>query len=202
MKQTQARALPIAIISCIVITSLAQGEPQAASQPPGREITLFRIGMSEDDVVSRIQTIPAFHRPDNARPIINHVDKDSTSLVAQPWRIESDRPRKMQFLFTAHLLEQAELEYRAEDGDSQHKLYDRLSGPFVSEYTRATDHVAPDGLRSLWLSSSANDLLVLESSSDSFAVKIRLDKPQTLKGGQQAGGAYFDPAAGSKSAHP
>ena len=171
---------------CLVLFGAAallgcRDKPIAPPPPPapaaGLETTLFRIGMSEDDVQAAVRAVPNYRNPDGAGFAVARAGNDRSRLEAKPGRPEEDRPAVMRFSFEARQLIQAELTYQAPDAAARAALYDRLLGGVAGSYARSTNRVLEWGGRTAWLHAPDHMLLVYESRADERAVTLRTSPP-------------------------
>ena len=153
------------------------GPPPPPPPAAGREVTLFRIGQSEDDVQNGVRAVPNFRRPDGAGFIVVRIGDTRSRLEAKSWNPEADRPVSMRFVFEAQKLIQAELTYQAPDAAARAELFDRLLGGMAGSYSRSTNHVLDWGGRTAWLHAPDHMLLVYEPRADARAVTLRMSPP-------------------------
>ena len=153
------------------------GPPPPPPPAAGREVTLFRIGQSEDDVQNGVRAVPNYRPPDGAGFIVDRIGDTRSRLEAKPWNLEADRPVSMRFVFEARTLIQAELTYQAPDAAARAELFDRLLGGVAGSYARSTNRVLDWGGRTAWLHAPDHMLLVYEPRADARAVTLRMSPP-------------------------
>lgn len=171
---------------CLVLFGAAallgcRDKPTAPPPPPppaaGLEATIFRIGMSEDDVQNVVRSVPNYRSPDGAVYAVVSAGANRSRLEANSWSREENRPASMRFTFEARQLIQAELTYQAPDAATRGELYDRLLGGVAGSYARSTNRVLEWGGRTAWLHAPDHMLLVYESRADERAVILRTSPP-------------------------